>query len=76
MPTAQPSVTPYGAHYTTPRLITGVVMEGPAEKKSRTGEGENTAAVLYGVDDLRIVSYAPVINNHTVVGQGIVLKCK
>ena len=29
--------------------------EEPAEKKSRTIEVENTAVVLYGVDDLRIV---------------------
>lgn len=31
-------------------------MEGPVEKKSRTDEVENVAAVLYGVDDLRIVT--------------------
>jgi len=30
-------------------------MEEPVEKKSRTDEMENIAAVLYGVDDLRIV---------------------
>ena len=32
-------------------------MEGPAEKKSRTNEAENIAAVLYGVDDLRMVIF-------------------
>ena len=30
-------------------------MEGPVEKKSRSDEAENIAAVLYGVDDLRMV---------------------
>ena len=41
-------------------------MEGPAEKKSRTDEGENTAVVLYGVDDLRIVIYCYVRSYHVV----------
>lgn len=31
-------------------------MEGPVEKKSRTDKVENIAAVLYGVDDLRMVT--------------------
>jgi len=48
------SLAPYSAHHTiiNPQSI---IMEGPVEKKSRTDEVENIAAVLYGVDDLRIV---------------------
>ena len=45
-------------------------MEEPAEKKSRTDEMENTAVVLYGVDDLRIVRlyycYAPIVAKFVV----------